>query len=108
MLAYDTAWKMIEPPSPSMTNENTAPPPTTISPPRRYDKGERRFKHVGSGNDPIIEFSKVNPRIWIGKCPATLVSVREQLESLESLMIRWCQQDSQGLPDVDAGKPCPV
>lgn len=55
-----------------MTNENTAPPPTTTSPSRRYDKGERRFKHVGSGNEPIIEFSKDNPRLWIGKCPATL------------------------------------
>jgi hypothetical protein len=36
---------------------------------RRYDKGERRFKHVGSGEKP--EFEK-GPRGVVGKCPATI------------------------------------
>lgn len=39
---------------------------------RRYDKGERRHKHVGRGEAPEIEFVPGNPRMWIGKCPATL------------------------------------
>ncbi len=41
-------------------------------PARRYDKGERRYKHVGRGDAPEIEFVPGNPRMWIGKCPATL------------------------------------
>jgi hypothetical protein len=40
--------------------------------PRRYDKGERRHKHVGKGAEPEIEFVRGSPRMWIGKCPATL------------------------------------
>jgi hypothetical protein len=45
----------------------------TSSPPqRRYDKGERRHKHVGRGPEPEIEFVPGNPRMWIGKCPSTL------------------------------------
>lgn len=39
---------------------------------RRYDKGERRFKHVGKGAHPVIEFDDSEPRKWIGKCPSTL------------------------------------
>jgi hypothetical protein len=43
------------------------------SPPNRvYDKGERRFKHVGKGHEPIIEFDNREPKKWIGKCPSTL------------------------------------
>src|SRR5258706_16382050 len=41
-------------------------------PARRYDKGERRYKHVGKGAQPEIEFVPDNPRMWIGKCPSTL------------------------------------
>jgi len=41
------------------------------APERRYDKGERRHKHVGRGSEPEIEFVPGNPRMWIGKCPAT-------------------------------------
>ena len=41
---------------------------------RRYDKGERRYKHVGRGEAPEIEFVSGNPRMWVGKCPATLTS----------------------------------
>lgn len=41
---------------------------------RLYDKGERRYKHVGRGTEPEIEFVSGNPRMWIGKCPATLTS----------------------------------
>lgn len=50
----------------------SAGPPS--HPTRRYDKGERRFKHVGKGPDPEIEFHLSNPRMRIGKCPATLTS----------------------------------
>jgi hypothetical protein len=45
------------------------PDPT---PARRYDKGERRHKHVGRGRKAEIEFVAGNPRMWIGKCPRTL------------------------------------
>jgi len=38
----------------------------------RYDKGERRFKHVGKGSAPIIEFDDSDPKKWVGKCPSTL------------------------------------
>jgi hypothetical protein len=41
---------------------------------RQYDKGERRYKHVGKGPSPEIEFNSSNPRMWIGKCPSTLTS----------------------------------
>jgi len=37
---------------------------------RRYDKGEKRYKHEGSGPEPEIHFDKNRPRKWIGKCPA--------------------------------------
>lgn len=37
---------------------------------RKYDKGERRFKHVGKGKDPVIEFDRRDPKKWIGKCPS--------------------------------------
>jgi hypothetical protein len=39
---------------------------------RRYDKGERRFKHVGHGFEPKIEFDDGNPRKLVGKCPSNL------------------------------------
>jgi hypothetical protein len=36
---------------------------------RRYDKGERRFKHVGKGSHPVIELDRGDPKKWVGKCP---------------------------------------
>ena len=48
---------------------NSAPEPQS---PRRYDKGERRYKHVGRTNQPEIAFTPGNPRMWVGKCPNTL------------------------------------
>jgi hypothetical protein len=39
---------------------------------RKYDKGERRFKHVGKSSQPEIEFDDSNPKKWVGKCPSTL------------------------------------
>jgi hypothetical protein len=42
---------------------------------RHYDKGERRFKHVGKGPDPVIEFDGSQPKKWVGKCPSTLSEV---------------------------------
>lgn len=49
-------------------------------PPLLYDKGERRFKHVGRGSEPTIEFDASDPKKWVGKCPATLGQVdRERL-----------------------------
>lgn len=40
--------------------------------PLAYDKGERRFKHVGIGARATIEFDRHDPRKWVGKCPSTL------------------------------------
>lgn len=39
---------------------------------RRYDKGERRFKHVGKGPTAVIEFDARDPQKWVGKCPSTI------------------------------------
>ena len=39
---------------------------------RAYDKGERRYKHVGRGSTPEIQFVRGNPRMWVGKCPTSL------------------------------------
>lgn len=39
---------------------------------RRYDKGERRYKHVGNSPKPEIQFFEDDPKRWIGKCPDTL------------------------------------
>jgi len=39
---------------------------------RKYDKGERRFKHVGSGSVPEFEIDNDNPKKIIGKCPRTI------------------------------------
>ena len=42
---------------------------------RLYDKGERRFKHVGKRKVPVIEFDDSQPKKWVGKCPSTLSEV---------------------------------
>ncbi|HMK89162.1 MAG TPA: hypothetical protein VK446_05965 [Methylocystis sp.] len=39
---------------------------------RIYDKGERRHKHVGSGDGPVIAFDDRDPKKWVGKCPSNL------------------------------------
>jgi hypothetical protein len=39
---------------------------------RQYDKGERRFKHVGSRDEPEFCVVDKGPRRVIGKCPATI------------------------------------
>lgn len=39
---------------------------------RRYDKGERRFKHVGREPYAVIEFVDDNPKMAVGKCPNNL------------------------------------
>jgi hypothetical protein len=40
------------------------------SPLRKYDKGEKRFKHEGRGTDPEIRFHKDDPKRCVGLCPA--------------------------------------
>lgn len=45
---------------------------TTSSLVRRYDKGERRFKHVGKQPVAVIEFIDDNPKMAVGKCPNNL------------------------------------
>jgi hypothetical protein len=42
---------------------------------RRYDKGERRFKHVGRTDKPEFHYDPNRPRHWIGKCPRNLSSL---------------------------------
>ncbi|QCL97745.1 hypothetical protein FY140_24415 (plasmid) [Agrobacterium tumefaciens] len=49
---------------------------------RKYDKGERRFKHVGSGDVPEFEIDNDNPKKIIGKCPKT-ISAQERDRLLE-------------------------
>jgi hypothetical protein len=41
------------------------PPPPQLA----YDKGERRFKHVGRRPEAYIQFDDSSPKKWIGKCP---------------------------------------
>src|SRR6266481_4708123 len=49
-------------------------------PQRKYDKGEKRFKHEGRGPQPEIQFSKSNPKVFVGLCPANMaVKLREGL-----------------------------
>src|SRR5689334_11163463 len=45
---------------------------------RRYDKGERRHRHQGSGSRPEIVFVSGNPNKAVGKCPVTLSGVLRQ------------------------------
>jgi len=47
---------------------------------RKYDKGEKRFKHQGRGPEPEIRFSKGNPKFFVGLCPHTMsIQTRERL-----------------------------
>jgi hypothetical protein len=49
-------------------------------PQRKYDKGEKRFKHEGRSSQPEIQFSKKNPKVWVGLRPANMdVELREGL-----------------------------
>ena len=41
-------------------------------PRRRYDKGERRRKHVGQGSSPELRAVGGSPRHMRGLCPATI------------------------------------
>jgi hypothetical protein len=44
---------------------------------RKYDKGEKRFKHEGSGPEPEIQFVRQRA---IGKCPSGMpATVRQRL-----------------------------
>ncbi len=36
---------------------------------RKYEKGERRFKHVGTQARPTFRRERFRPRHWIGLCP---------------------------------------
>jgi hypothetical protein len=42
--------------------------------PRKYDKGEKRFKHEGRGSDPEIKFFKDQPSRFVGLCPAGMAA----------------------------------
>ena len=48
---------------------------------RRYDKGERRFKHIGRGSRPEFETTFSHPQRWVGKCPSELT-----LTTIQSLL----------------------
>ncbi|HEX4078835.1 MAG TPA: hypothetical protein VHX61_08190 [Rhizomicrobium sp.] len=41
---------------------------------RRYEKGERRYKHVGKTAAPEIRFFPDDPKRWEGLCPNSLTS----------------------------------
>jgi hypothetical protein len=36
---------------------------------RRYEKGQRRFKHVGKSVEPTFRREDARPKQWIGLCP---------------------------------------
>jgi len=56
------------------------------SPPRRrYDKGERRYRHVGRGSEPTIEVSPRRPKERIGKCPKTLTAAQHEQLANEAI-----------------------
>jgi len=47
---------------------------------RKYDKGEKRYKHQGRNSYPEIRFFRDDPRRFVGLCPAGMpVEVRESL-----------------------------
>ncbi len=48
------------------------PPAKPTTQARRYDKGERRYKHVAPGDEPQLKFDADNPRKVVGKCPSTI------------------------------------
>ena len=70
---------------------------TGLSMDRRYDKGERRFKHVGTSDEPVIEFDKKIPQKWIGKCPRGLEEKAEEI-------LRTAIPAPKGGRDVDYDK----
>jgi hypothetical protein len=37
---------------------------------RKYDKGEKRYKHQGRNSYPEIQFFRDDPRRFVGLCPA--------------------------------------
>ena len=45
---------------------------------RRYDKGERRYKHVGLTSCAEIVFEGGNPKKAVGKCPNTIDAEQRQ------------------------------
>jgi hypothetical protein len=47
-------------------------------PERKYEKGERRFKHVGKGPRPSIQNDESRPRKWIGECPDNSPDVKKK------------------------------
>lgn len=65
---------------------------------RRYDKGERRFKHVGKGDQPVIELDKGNPKKWVGKCPSGIP--QSDLEKLLNTAV----EAPNGDRDLDVAK----
>ncbi|MCE4512807.1 hypothetical protein [Xanthomonas hortorum] len=47
---------------------------------RKYDKGDRRTKHVNNKPEPLIVYENGNPKRPVGKCPSDLShDLREQL-----------------------------
>ena len=57
----------VRPPAPIWT-DNDRPMP------RKYDKGEKRFKHEGRSPLPEIQFSKRNPKAFVRMCPANMAT----------------------------------
>jgi hypothetical protein len=68
------------------------------TPVRRYDKGDRRYKHVGTKPYAEIEFVYDNPKMAIGKCPSNLTS-----EDCE-MMLRGAVSGPNGDRDIDFPK----
>lgn len=45
----------------------------------KYDKGDRRKKHVGRSAVPVIEVDGSQPRKFVGKCPKGLEKTAEEI-----------------------------
>jgi hypothetical protein len=48
--------------------------------PRKYDKGEKRYRHEARGRDAEIRFFNDQPKRYVGLCPAGMpAQIRSQL-----------------------------
>jgi hypothetical protein len=51
----------------------------TLSAAFKYDKGDRRKKHVGAASHAVVEFDDRQPRKLVGKCPRGLEKQAAQI-----------------------------
>jgi D-amino-acid dehydrogenase len=70
---------------------------------------QKRVEAIADALQPLVSRAYDAHRELIAQSGADdLVSIREHLESLESLVIRWWQPDSQDAADVDEREPLSI